>query len=298
MQSFVVDTLLGHVYVLQLVQANTPLPGDEPGDETYTRRAERGDLSLTKLDVTGKRLGVMYLKFFGHGVSMGMERVRGKLYRWTEIDTLPKSAESKEGRGSKLTRFQFSDGAMLDAEHDSSLYRRDLLPDITQTTCNIDEVHNRLVMRYVKDGKFRYALFDLDHAKEERSSYEPLYDLPTPPEVTGLFQGYASLGDHLYTMTGSKYQETNPPPPEGKGDTQLTKVRWSSGEAEQQILDETGGELHRREPEGLTIALGSPVRRGRNNPPRLYSGFATSVSADSSEDRLCSIFYRDSSVGS
>lgn len=294
MQSMAVDIEGGHVYVLQLVEANTSLPGDEPGDETFARRNERGDLTLNKLDMTGKLLGVMYLKFFGHGVSMGMERDGDELYLWTEIDTIPKGAG--EGRGSKLTRFQFEDGALLDAEHDTTLFRRELLPDVTQTTCNIDPTDNRLVMRYWDGSAFRYALFDLDHVKEERSSYEPLYDIATPPEHSGVFQGYVSCGDYLYTITGTKYDdETNPPPPDGQGNALLTRIRWSTGAVDRQELDVTGTELHRREPEGLTVAIGPPGG-GSDERPRLYSGFATSVSADDSEDRLCSIFSRDTWV--
>lgn len=293
MQSLVVDIEAGHIYVLQLVQANTSLPGDEPGDETYARRLERGDLTLSRLDMTGKVLGVMYLKFFGHGVSMGMERDGDQLFLWTEIDNIPKGAG--EGRGSKLTRFQFEDGALLDAEHDTTLFRRELLPDVTQTTCNIDQSTNRLVMRYWDGSAFRYALFDLDHVKAESSSYEPLYDIATPAEVNGVFQGYVSYGDYLYTIDGTKYGDDNPPPPDGQGNAQLTRIRWSTGTVDRRWLDQTGIALHRREPEGLTVAIGSPDG-GSDERPRLYSGFATSVSADSSADRLCSIFYRDTWV--
>ncbi len=292
MQSFAVDPQAGHVYVLQIVQANTPLPGDEPGDEAYARRTERGDLALTKLDSAGNRLGQMYLKFFGHGVSMGLERDGDQVHLWTEIDTLPNAAG--DGRGSRLTRFQFSDGSVLDAERDSSLYRRELIAGATETTCNIDPVNDRLVMRYLKDGEFRYALFDLDHVKEERSSYQALFDVGTPAEVDGTFQGYASLGDHLYMLVGNGYNDDNPRPPEGTGNAALTTLRWSTDEVEAQSDELSGLELYRREPEGLTVAIVTPGHSGneRRGTARLYSGFATSAHESYDADRLCSIFYR------
>ena len=294
MQSLAVDIAGGHVYVLQLVQANTDLPGDEPGDTAYARRLIRGDLSLTKLDLAGNRRGHMYLKHFGHGVSMGIERDHGELYFWTEIDTLPNAAG--EGRGSRLTRFQFADGAVIDAEHDSGLYRRELLPDITETTCNIDPVNNRLVMRYLKAGTYRYALFDLDQVKEERESYEPLYDIASPVELQSVtFQGYASFGDYLYTCDGTAYNNTdNPPPPDGTGNTHLNKIKWSTGLTVQHADELAGVELNRREPEGLTVALGVPGKgRGHASQPRLYSGFTTSGHESVDADRLFSVFYRD-----
>ncbi|SEE82779.1 teichoic acid biosynthesis protein C [Ruania alba] len=294
MQSFAVDPGAGHVYVLQIVQANTPLPGDEPGDEAYARRTERGDLALTKLDMSGHRLGHMYLKHFGHGVSMGLEHDGDQVFLWTEIDTLPNAAG--DGRGSRLTRFPFTDGAVLDAERDADLYRRELIAGATQTTCTIDPVNQRLAMRYYRDGEFRYALFDLAHVKQERPAYEPVFDVGTPAEVDGVFQGYASLGDHLYMMVGTKYGAGNPPPPEGVGDAALTRLRWSTGEVDAHTDEQSGLDLHRREPEGLAVALTTPGRSGSTAraTARLYSGFATSAHESPDADRLCTLFYRSS----
>lgn len=294
MQSFVVDTEKDHVYVLQLVQAKTTLPGDEEGDETYDRRAARGDMTLTRMTLSGERLGSMNLKFFGHGASMAMERDGDDLWFWTEIDSVPKPpGTDRQGRGSKLTRFKFEDGALLDAEHDESLWRRDLIPDSTQNIPNIDPVHNTLVLRYYDGDEFRLALYDLDEVKQEKSSYEPLYDIGTPEVVAGsVFQGVATFGDHVYLLDGLAYSQDNPAPPEGNGNAHFTRVSWRTGEVEQHELETLAGDHHRREPEGLHVAV---TDRGNGHRPRvrLYTGFGTSAHENADADRLCTIYYRD-----
>ena len=93
-------------------------------------------------------------------------------------------------------------------------------------------------MPYLGDGEFRYALFDLDldHVKAERSRCQALFDVGTPAEVDGTFQGYPSLGDHRSMMVGNGYSTDKPPPPEGtvsapgrSGNTRRGRARLYSG---------------------------------------------------------------------
>lgn len=294
MQSFVIDTEAGHIYVLQIVQGGTTLPGEDAA-LSYTERVVRGDLTMTKMDLQGNRLGKMILKFFGHGVSMAIERDGDDLWMWTEIDSVPKESDG-QGRGSKLTRFHFEDGAILDAENDDTLWRRDLIPGSTQNTCNIDPLNGKLAMRYWDGDDFRYALYNLEDVKAEKSSYEPIYDIGTPEVMaTNVFQGYATMGEDLYLVDGTAYSASNPAPPEGSGNTHMTRVDWATGGVETIVLDATALDHHRREPEGLHIAVTHP---GHSQSPeaarvRLYSGFATSAHESGDADRLCSIYYRD-----
>ncbi|WP_129667295.1 hypothetical protein [Phytoactinopolyspora endophytica] len=285
MQSFAVDSVGGDVYVVQITQAGTPLPGDEPGDEEYARRAARGDLTMTRLDLDGNRLGHMYLKRFGHGVAIGVERVGSSVHLWTEVDAV---TEGSSGWGTRLLRFPFSDGAVIDADRTPDLQRRELLPGVDRTTCNVDSAHNTLVMRYRRDGGFRYGLFDLNHVRQQRPSYTPIADVAQPDVLVGTtFQGYASFGRYLYLLDGQIYSDSNPP--EGKGNTHLTRVDWQTGEVEQRIHVTDYHELHRREPEGMGVWLAQP---GRPDSARLGFAFGTSVSADPADDRLCSILYK------
>jgi hypothetical protein len=288
MQSFAIDSVAGHVYVVQIVQTGTNLPGDEPGDNTWAVRNARGDMCLNKLDIDGNLLGRMFLKRFGHGVAIGLERSGGKVYLWTEIDAV---TEGASGWGTRITRFEFDDGAVLDAETMPDLFRRELIPGVDRTTCNIDPVHNTLVMRHRRDGEFRYALFDLDEVKEEKSSYTPIAEAPTPDALVGpIFQGYTSFGYYLYLLDGSIYNDDNPPPPEGMGNAHLTRVDWRTGEMVERVHNVAGVEMHRREAEGMGIYLRNPKQP---RSARLCYGFGTSASPHPDADRLCTIFYQD-----
>ncbi|WP_166353708.1 teichoic acid biosynthesis protein C [Phytoactinopolyspora limicola] len=286
MQSFAVDSIGGHVYVVQVTQAGTTLPGDEPGDEAYARRAARGDLTLSKLDMNGTLLGHMYLKRFGHGVAIGVERIGPHVHLWTEIDAV---TEGANGWGTRLVRFPFHDGQVIDADATAGLQRRELLPGVDRTTVNVDPVYKTLVMRYRRDGLFRYGLFRLSHVRQERSSYTPIADVAQPGVLSGtVFQGYATFGQYLYLLDGQIYSDTNPP--EGKGNAHLTRVNWRTGEVEQRVRTIDGHELHRREPEGMGVWLAEP---GRLSSARLGFAFGTSLTADPADDRLCTIFYKD-----
>ncbi|NED98018.1 teichoic acid biosynthesis protein C [Phytoactinopolyspora alkaliphila] len=286
MQSFAVDSVGGHVYVVQLTQAGTTLPGDEPGDEEYARRNARGDLTMTKLDLAGNMLGHMYLKRFGHGVAIGVERTGQSVHLWTEVDAV---TEGASGWGTRLLRFPFEDGAVIDAERDTGLQRRVLVPGVDRTTCNVDPAYRTLVMRYRRDGSFRYGLFRLDHVRDERDSYEPIADVAQPDVLIGTtFQGYATFGQYLYLLDGQIYNDSNPP--EGRGNTHLTRVNWRTGEVEQRVWVTDFHELHRREPEGMGVWLSAP---GQLKSARLGFAFGTSVTADPADDRLCTILYKD-----
>ena len=283
MQSFAVDSPGGHVYVVQITQGGTVLPGDAPGDEEYACRAARGDLTLSKLDLAGNLLGHMYLKRFGHGVAIGVERSGRDVHLWTEVDAV---TEGASGWGTRLLRFPFADGAVVDADVTPGLQRRELLPGVDRTTCNVDPVHRTLVMRYRRDGAFRFALFDLDQVRRDLPAYEPIADVAQPDVLSGgpVFQGYATYGRDLYLFDGQIYSETNPP--EGQGNAHLTRVDWRTGSVEERVRTVDGHELHRREPEGLGVWLASP---GRRPTARLGFAFGTSVTADPDDDRLCTI---------
>ncbi|SDT48861.1 hypothetical protein [Jiangella sp. DSM 45060] len=283
MQSFAVDSPGGHVYVVQITQGGTILPGDAPGDEAYARRVARGDLTLSKLDLTGNLLGHMYLKRFGHGVAIGVERSGRDVHLWTEVDAV---TEGTSGWGTRLLRFPFADGTVIDADTTPDLQRRELLPGVDRTTCNVDPVHRTLVMRYRRDGAFRYALFDLDDVRRERPAYVPVADVAQPDVLSGgpVFQGYATYGRDLYLYDGQIYSDTNPP--SGQGNAHLTRVDWRTGAVAERVRTTDGHELHRREPEGLGVWLASP---GRRPTARLGFAFGTSLTADPDDDRLCTI---------
>lgn len=287
MQSFAIDSIARHVYVVQIVQAGTPLPGDAPGEHTYAQRARRGDLTMTRLDLAGNKLGHMYLKGYGHGVSIGLERLGRSVYLWTEVDA---ATEGDSGWGTRLARFEFRDGHVLDAASSPEIQRRDLLPGVDRTTVSMDPGYQQLTMRYRRDGGFRYAIFDLGDVRRYRRSYTPRADVGQPSVLAGTtFQGFTTFGQYLYLLDGTAYRDSNPP--ESHGNIHLTRVNLRSGDVEQRVRTMAGHELHRREPEGMTVYLSDP---GELNSARLCFGVGTSLTADPADDRLCTIYCHDS----
>jgi receptor-binding protein len=284
MQSFAIDGVAGHVYVVQIVQSGTPLLGDGPDDLSWSARSKRGDLVLSRLDLHGNLLGHMYLKGFGHGVAIGLEGGGNGPFLWTEVDAV---AEGPNGWGTRLARFVFRDGSVLDARSSRELERRELLPAVDRTTANIDPVYGRLVMRYRKDGQFRFALFSLAEVARERGRYDPVADVAQPPVLAGrTFQGYAAFGRYLYLLDGDSYGPSNPQ--ESRGNAHLTRVNLRTGAVDRARTTD-GHELYRREPEG--IGIHAPGLRPEN--ARLCLGFGTSLTPEPAADRLCTIFYKD-----
>jgi hypothetical protein len=301
MQSFAIDSVGGHVYVVQIVQTGTQLPGDQPGDAVFAVRQARGDLCMSKLDIQGNLLGRMFLKRFGHGVAIGLERDGDQVYLWTEIDAV---TEGTSGWGTKLTRFEFNEGEVLDAEIQPELFRRELLPGVDRTTCNIDPVHNTLVMRHRRDGEFRLALFDLDEVKQELSSYTPLAEAVQPaatltdPQTGTVFQGYTSFGHSLYLLDGAIYSASNPPPPDGMGNAHLTRVDWRTGEMVENVHNVAGVEMHRREKRTFCCGAGGAhmwmeERAGKINEERAREAAETGADTLAVACPFCTVMLDD-----
>ncbi|PSK99309.1 hypothetical protein CLV63_10330 [Murinocardiopsis flavida] len=278
LQSFAFDGADQHCYTVQIVQGGTDLPGDAPGDSEYAERNRRGDLTLTRLDADGTRTGHMYLKGFGHGVSIGFEP-GGHL--WSEVDAV---TEGASGWGTRLLRFPFDDGAVIDAAETPGLDRRVLVDGADRTTANVDPAHERLVMRYRVDGGFRFAVYDVADATGPDA--EPLFDVAQPAELTGTtFQGYTVFGDHLYLLDGEIYGDGNPPG--SGGNTHLTRVDLRDGTTTQRVRTLAGEDLHRREPEGMGIHLTDPADPSSAG---LCFGFGTSTTPDPDASRLATIY--------
>src|SRR5690606_24631996 len=105
-QSFAFHPQTGEIFVLQVESTN------EYG--SWKEHNSRGDLSLTHLSPDGSEiLGHMYLRGFGHGVSMAVEADGNDVYIWTEVDAQP---AGESARGNKLGRFRYEPGGILDSD--------------------------------------------------------------------------------------------------------------------------------------------------------------------------------------
>ncbi|MGW0764280.1 phage baseplate protein [Streptomyces sp. NPDC002676] len=290
LQSFAFDNTRGHLFTVQLVDDGLQLPGET---QTYSGddREANGDLCLTRLDTSGRILGTMYLRGFGHGVQIGVETTSSGSYLWTEthnIRTLNPDGVTYTGWGDRLARFKFANGTVLTADS-PALTQYTLESGVDRTTCTIDPVNNRLAVRCRVSGAFRYRLYDL--AAFKSGGRTPLADVAQPadlqPGYTDVFQGFASYGSYLYLLAGSAYGSNGSTSPDGN--TFITTVDWNTGALVEQKLTKAGQSLLYREPEGMAIQIPDPA-----NPQavRLCSGWASYVSS-TDKSKLASIYYKD-----
>lgn len=236
LQSFAFDEASEHLYVLQLTRGGSTA----------------GDLCLSKLDYRGKRLGHMYLRGFGHGVSVGVQRTSdGTVWIWTEAD-----AEGGYGRG--VTRFRFFDGAVRTR---ADVKVRHPIPGSTHNQPSVCPVSRRIAVRHRVDDRPRYRIWDLD-AFVAGDYSEPVADFPQTgahPDPKVPFQGYALHGDHLYQLAGTAYDaRTNPPAK--RGNVHLSCLDVRTGRLLDRQRTEAGHSLDHREPEGLAVRRGSESR--------------------------------------
>ncbi|NUT34602.1 MAG: Tat pathway signal sequence domain protein [Hamadaea sp.] len=280
LQSIAFDNVNGHVYTVQLMAGGQQLLG-EAAPVSGANRDKAGDLCLTQLDLDGTERGHMFLKGFGHGVQIGAEPVGESAFLWTETDAI--ADDGLHGWGSRLARFRFQNGAILTPDS-PEVRRLRPVPGADRTTCGIDPVQNRLVMRHRIAGTFRYALYDLDDLRANR--FAPIVEVDQP-SLTYSFQGYAASGDYLYLLEGSSYGSAGSTAP--VGNTHITCVEWATGSVVARQLVTDGSDLPFREPEGMAIQVPDAADPSR---VRLAFGFATTTSPTDTA-KLASVYYKD-----
>lgn len=233
---------------------------------------KNGDLAISQLDFAGNLKGYMYLKGFGHGVSIGVEPSGTSTYLWAEVDPTGASA-----RGTQLARFKFTSGKTL-TNKSSALTKYKPVAGSEGVTASIDPVNNRLAMRY-KKGSWRVTVFNLADVKAKKYG-NPVADIAQPSQNGETFQGYAVYGRYLYTAYGNAYGKTNPSP----GNTKLSTIDLSTGKrVAGPTFSKAGATLTYREPEGLGI-----FRTG-SGEVRLFLGFASGAEGD----RRSNLFYKN-----
>lgn len=284
LQSFGFDNVNKHLYTAQLVQGGRILPG-ETRAYTGAERSANGDLCITRLDWRGSVIGRMYLKGFGHGVSIGVESSGNSAFLWTETDSVTDSQNN--GYGVRIARFAFANGAVL-LPGSAQVTRFDPVPGSDHNTPAVDPVNNRLVVRHRIGGVWKYHLYDL--AAFRSGTFTPLAAVTQPSVLTGpTFQGYTSLGQYLYTLDGTAYTYDASGNRTSTSNTYLTSVDWNTGLVYERRLSKAGESLYYREPEGLAIQVPDTA-----NPAaaRLHIGFGSMESATQT-DKKASFYYKD-----
>ncbi|KRG16227.1 hypothetical protein ACA30_02355 [Virgibacillus soli] len=265
LQSFAFDYRNQHIYTVQLMAKGYQF-SDERRALKGAERASNGDLVLTKLDMAGNKLGYMYLRGFGHGVSIGVEPDGKEVYIWTESDAVANGG--KNGWGKRIARFPFMNEETIES-NTTIIEKFEFLPNVDHTTVNIDHVHNLLTMRYRENGEFHFALYHLDDVK--RHHFQPIVQM-TQPQL-GTFQGFVSYGDFLYLLEGNNFGTGDSEKP--KGNTYITTIDWKTGKVIDKRWIGIASDLPFREPEGMGIYL---PRDKNPNETLLCLGFASTIS--------------------
>ncbi|ALO92900.1 Tat pathway signal sequence domain protein [Streptomyces hygroscopicus subsp. limoneus] len=284
LQSFAFDNTNKHLYTAQLVQGGRVLPGETQA-ASGADRSKNGDLCITRLDWQGYIIGRMYLKGFGHGVSIGVEPSGNSAYLWTECDSVPDSENN--GYGTKIARFKFANGTVLRPDS-AQLTRFTPVPGSDHNTVAIDPVTNRIAHRHRVGGTWKYSLYDL--ATFKAGTFTPLATLTQPAVLTGpTFQGYTSMGQYLYTIDGTAYTYDADGNRTSSSNTYVTSIDWNTGTVYERRLSKAGESLFYREPEGLAVQIPD-----MSTPAvaRLHLGFGSEESLTQT-DKKASFYYKD-----
>ncbi|WP_326693793.1 MULTISPECIES: signaling protein [unclassified Streptomyces] len=259
-QSFAFDDAHGHLYTVQQVQDGLRLPG-EPRAVRYADRLRRGDMCVSKLSLAGALLGHMYLRGFGHGISMGVEPSGAGVQLWVESRAHPET-----GYGRAVARVPFTDGTVLDSDSPAVRHHTPL-PGTVRNHPALDLAGRRVLISHWAGKHHRYAVYGMDDFLAGR--YEPLYTMRETARHKGeALQGCALHGDYIYQLTGNPYTDgSGSNPPESGGNTFASAIALGTGKTAGRRRITAAPSLPFREPEGIAVQL-SPT-------PRLCTGFST-----------------------
>jgi hypothetical protein len=272
LQCFTFDNSRGHVYTMQ---------------RTDGTASTAGDLTVTQLDRTGKKLGRMYLKGFGHGIAFGVQPTSSGVTMWTEADA--QSSNGSSARARVVCRFRFANTATPITKDDVELFEP--VPGMYSASCTLDLEHNTIAVRHTKKGygQMRVTLYDLTKFAAHDFT-APLADIGTNSVHAGVTpQGYQHYGQHLYLLDGNSYGHPDGndtcgvehPGGELDGNCHVSRINFNDETDHERKLTRAGYSLSFREPEGVGLVV-------VGGQPRLAMGFASGCPGD----RRASIYYK------
>ncbi len=248
-QSFAFDDTNGQVYTLQTVQSGLQLDGEEEPRESGERKSA-GDMCLTRLSSSGKTLGHMYLRGFGHGISFGVEPTGMRTYIWLEGRADPES-----GYGRTVVRVPFKDGEVLDSSHDS-VRHFDPVPGSTDVCPALDLEGERVLVSHEEEGVHRFSVYGMADFLEGRFNAAQTIRAGVQVKEEEWFQGCALYGDYVYVLTGNPYSGKNGKNPrKSGGNTYISAIDVRTGKAQGRHHVTVAPDLAFREPEGIAVSL-------------------------------------------
>ncbi|MFF0749574.1 signaling protein [Streptomyces sp. NPDC004267] len=249
-QSLAFDDVNRHVYVVQLAQGGLRLDGED-GPVGAAGRKRAGDLCVTRFSRSGEQLGRMYLRGFGHGISMGVEPRSDAVWLWMESEAHPRN-----GFGRAVARIRFEDGAVLDS-HDRAVRHHRIAPrGSTRVHPAVDMTTERLLVSYLgTDGKHGYSVHSLK--KVVAGDGTPLHRIDSAAFLESeTFQGCALHGDFIYQLTGNPYSTSDGRNPrDSGGNTFVSAIDIRTGRAAGHQHVSVAPSLRFREPEGIAVRM-------------------------------------------
>ncbi|HEY5985816.1 MAG TPA: hypothetical protein VIV12_05440 [Streptosporangiaceae bacterium] len=224
--------------------------GDGRAGRSYEWHSSHGDVTLTLVSPSGDRLGHMFLRGFGHGISLGAERRLLGLWVWTEVLSM-EDPDTGKGFGTAVARFRWRPGRTVTPQSRGVAVRQPLT-GVEHVTPHLDLANGIVAVRYRRDGVVRVARYRLGAFR--RRVYAPL-TVTTEPRHEGTGQGWACAGAEGWTvlarLEGDAYGPSNPPP----GNAVITRYT-ADGAVVSREPCEIAAHLTWREPEGLLVKDG------------------------------------------
>lgn len=225
-QSFAIDFVNNHIYATQVEDDNTT-----------------GNIILSKIDFNGKVLGKMYLKAFGHGNQIGIDRIDGTTKIWVECDGAIASGGSFFGK--KVCRFEFINNKTC-YNHEGNVYS--LAPsDSEYVFVAVNEESDRLGIRYKQNGKFYFEVYSLRSVLNNTPQLLAKILRPSTIETSSKSpnQGFALHANMIYNYEGFSYDQTD-----NKNNIKISCIDFKGNVLYSQYITHAPN-LSYREPEGL-----------------------------------------------
>lgn len=191
------DDVTGDVYATQVISGGQTI-GDETEPVSFEDRARRGDLAINRISPEGALLGVMYCRGFDHGAGLGVQRAGGVLYLWTGYDAA-EAAPGADGYATKIARFPFEDGAVLDVG-DPGIDVYDHRPGFDHITPSVDPANDQIALRYHSGGDYFITVYRLSTFTPADPG-EVLYAERQIP-VASQFQAWVIFDEYVYSWHG------------------------------------------------------------------------------------------------
>ena len=224
---------------------------------TAGKPASAGDLTLTKVSNTGKRLGWMHLVGFGHGITVVAEPCGTATCIWTEAHAVAEPALGWADAGSygtEIARFTWRNSATITI-NSTGVTRYKVNAEQPEQSASINFEAGLIAIQYWSTAGhvFRWAIYSLAAFKQHK--YTALARVTVPASLAN--NGITEQGWALINKTTLINWQGNAKPSDN------ATLSWvnTSGSVTDQVHSSAGASLSWREPEGVTV-IGSTICTG------------------------------------